>query len=162
MHSGALETVGVGVFGQESSIARNMNSKVSGTHTCHLPCLQYSHSCRLFWNDQFLSPSLEGKTSHVIENLESARTTPSVVTFTKNGKHLVGLPAKRQGVVNSQNTVLAFKRLIGCKFNDKKMKEDVKYWYVCFIDFTSSMFLCISVRPFKVIPTPDGRSATEV
>jgi molecular chaperone DnaK len=96
------------------------------------------------------------------ENSEGARTTPSVVTFTKNGKHLVGLPAKRQGVMNSQNTILASKRLVGRHFNDKKVKEDIKHWCVCFVDFTSSMFLCISVRPFKVISKPDGWSAIEV
>ena len=56
---------------------------------------------------------MEGKTSRVIENSEGARTTPSVVASTKHGECLVGLPAKRQAVVSSQNTVFAFKRLIG-------------------------------------------------
>ena len=71
---------------------------------------------------------MEGKTSRVIENAEGARTTPSVVAFTKHGERLVGLPAKRQAVVNSANTVFAFKRLIGRKFTDKEVKEDVKHW----------------------------------
>jgi molecular chaperone DnaK len=72
---------------------------------------------------------MEGKTSRVIENAEGARTTPSVVAFTKHGERLVGLPAKRQAVVNSANTVFAFKRLIGRKFVDKEVQEDMKHWY---------------------------------
>lgn len=72
---------------------------------------------------------MEGKTSRVIENAEGARTTPSVVAFTKHGERLVGLPAKRQAVVNSVNTVFAFKRLIGRKFTDKEVKDDMKHWY---------------------------------
>ena len=71
---------------------------------------------------------MEGKTSRVIENAEGARTTPSVVAFTKHGERLVGLPAKRQAVVNAQNTVFAFKRLIGRKYTDKEVQEDIKHW----------------------------------
>jgi molecular chaperone DnaK (HSP70) len=73
---------------------------------------------------------MEGKTARVIENAEGARTTPSVVAFTKHGERLVGLPAKRQAVVNSSNTVFAFKRLIGRQFNDKEVKEDKAHWSV--------------------------------
>jgi molecular chaperone DnaK len=73
---------------------------------------------------------MEGKTPRVIENAEGARTTPSVVGFTKHGERLVGLPAKRQGVVNPTGTVFAFKRLIGRMFKDKEVQEDVKHWYV--------------------------------
>lgn len=72
---------------------------------------------------------MEGKTARVIENAEGARTTPSVVAFTKHGERLVGLPAKRQAVVNSINTVFAFKRLIGRQFKDKEVQEDMKHWY---------------------------------
>jgi molecular chaperone DnaK len=87
---------------------------------------------------------MEGKTSRVIENAEGARTTPSVVAFTKHGERLVGLPAKRQAVVNSTNTVFAFKRLIGRQFKDAEVKEDMKHW------------------PFKIVPKADGRPAVEV
>lgn len=73
---------------------------------------------------------MEGKTSRVIENSEGARTTPSVVAFTKHGERLVGLPAKRQAVVNSANTVFAFKRLIGRQFKDKEVQDDMKHWYI--------------------------------
>ena len=87
---------------------------------------------------------MEGQTSRVIENAEGARTTPSVVAFTKHGERLVGLPAKRQAVVNSANTVFGFKRLIGRKFSDKEVQDDMKHW------------------PFKVVPTADGRPTVEV
>jgi len=55
---------------------------------------------------------MEAGKSTVLENSEGARTTPSVVAFTKNGERLVGQPAKRQAVTNSQNTIL----LIGNRF----------------------------------------------
>ena len=73
---------------------------------------------------------MEGKTSRVIENAEGARTTPSVVAFTKHGERIVGLPAKRQAVVNSSNTVFAFKRLIGRLFKDKEVQDDMLHWSV--------------------------------
>ena len=73
---------------------------------------------------------MEGKTAKVIENAEGARTTPSVVAFTKHGERLVGLPAKRQAVVNSRNTVFAFKRLIGRMYKDKEVQDDAKHWFV--------------------------------
>lgn len=73
---------------------------------------------------------MEGQVSRVIENAEGARTTPSVVAFTKHGERLVGLPAKRQGVVNPQNTVFGFKRLVGRQFNDKEVQSDIAHWSV--------------------------------
>lgn len=55
---------------------------------------------------------MEGKVPRVIENAEGGRTTPSVVAFTKDGERLVGQPAKRQAVVNSNNTLYATKRSV--------------------------------------------------
>jgi len=54
----------------------------------------------------------------VIPNAEGARTTPSVVAFTKSGERLVGQAAKRQAVTNPSNTVFSAKRLIGRKFSE--------------------------------------------
>jgi molecular chaperone DnaK len=54
----------------------------------------------------------------VIPNAEGARTTPSIVAFTKGGEHLVGQAAKRQAITNPQNTVFSAKRLIGRKFSE--------------------------------------------
>ena len=73
---------------------------------------------------------MEGKTAHVIKNAEGAWTTPPVVAFTKHEEHLVGLPTKWQAVVNSANTVFAFKRLIGWQFKDKEVKDDQVHWSV--------------------------------
>ncbi|KAG9299635.1 hypothetical protein G9A89_020806 [Geosiphon pyriformis] len=68
---------------------------------------------------------MEGKTPRVIENAEGGRTTPSVVAFTKEGEVLVGLPAKRQAVINPENTFFATKRLIGRKFKDSEVQKDM-------------------------------------
>ncbi|KDN40122.1 hypothetical protein RSAG8_08322, partial [Rhizoctonia solani AG-8 WAC10335] len=114
-------------------IARSMNSKVSG------PVvgidLGTTNSCVAV---------MEGQTSRVIENSEGARTTPSVVAFTKHGERLIGLPAKRQAVVNPENTIFAFKRLIGRQFKDREVQEDIKHW------------------PFKLVAKPDGRPAVQI
>merc|ERR1712072_926121 len=68
----------------------------------------------------------EGKSPRIIENSEGARTTPSVVGFTKEGERLVGVSAKRQAVVNPENTLFATKRLIGRKFTDVEVQRDIK------------------------------------
>ncbi|KAF2763208.1 mitochondrial heat shock protein-like protein [Pseudovirgaria hyperparasitica] len=69
---------------------------------------------------------MEGKQPRIIENSEGARTTPSVVGFTKEGERLVGIAAKRQAVVNPENTLFATKRLIGRKFSDAEVQRDVQ------------------------------------
>ncbi|KAL4231255.1 Stress-70 protein [Mactra antiquata] len=69
---------------------------------------------------------MEGKTGKVLENAEGARTTPSVVAFTKDNERLVGMPAKRQAVTNAENTFHATKRLIGRRFEDKEVKKDME------------------------------------
>ena len=61
---------------------------------------------------------MEGGEPVVIPNAEGARTTPSVVAFTKNGERLVGQAAKRQAVTNPLNTIFSAKRLIGRKFSE--------------------------------------------
>ncbi|KAI0798295.1 hsp70-like protein [Xylaria sp. FL0064] len=69
---------------------------------------------------------MEGKTPRIIENSEGARTTPSVVAFAQDGERLVGVAAKRQAVVNPENTLFATKRLIGRKFTDPEVQRDIK------------------------------------
>ena len=63
---------------------------------------------------------MEGGEPVVIPNSEGARTTPSIVAFSKNGERLVGQSAKRQAVTNPQNTIFSSKRLIGRKFAEVK------------------------------------------
>ncbi|KAI0132168.1 hsp70-like protein [Xylariales sp. AK1849] len=69
---------------------------------------------------------MEGKVPRIIENSEGARTTPSVVAFAQDGERLVGVAAKRQAVVNPENTLFATKRLIGRKFTDVEVQRDIK------------------------------------
>src|SRR3954466_6950985 len=69
---------------------------------------------------------MEGGKPKVIENAEGARTTPSIVAFTKDGERLVGQPAKRQAVTHPDNTVFAVKRLIGRRFDDPVTKKDTE------------------------------------
>src|SRR6059058_3653016 len=69
---------------------------------------------------------MEGGKPKVIENAEGARTTPSVVAFTKDGERLIGQPAKRQAVTNPDNTIFAVKRLIGRRFDDPITKKDTE------------------------------------
>ena len=68
---------------------------------------------------------MDGKSAKVIENTEGARTTPSMVAFSKDGKEtLVGQSAKRQSVTNPENTLFAVKRLIGRRIDDKEVEKD--------------------------------------
>src|SRR5438552_5754322 len=63
---------------------------------------------------------IEGGEPTVIVNQEGARTTPSVVAFTKEGERPVGQVAKRQAVTNPENTVFSIKRFMGRKFDEVK------------------------------------------
>jgi molecular chaperone DnaK len=79
---------------------------------------------------------MEGGEPVVITNSEGARTTPSVVAFTKDGSRLVGQVAKRQAVTNPENTFYSVKRFIGRRFNE--VKGEIKQ------------------VPYKVIEGPNG------
>jgi molecular chaperone DnaK len=61
---------------------------------------------------------MEGGEPVVLENSEGARTTPSVVAFTKSGERVVGQAAKRQAITNPQNTIFSVKRFMGRKFEE--------------------------------------------
>jgi molecular chaperone DnaK len=85
---------------------------------------------------------MEGGEPVVIPNAEGARTTPSVVAFTKSGERVVGQAAKRQAVTNPRNTVFSAKRFIGRKFAE--VKEEAKN------------------MPFKVVEGKNGDAYIEV
>jgi|HubBroStandDraft_2_1064218.scaffolds.fasta_scaffold38449_1 molecular chaperone DnaK len=67
---------------------------------------------------------LEGGEPKVIPNEEGARTTPSIVGFSKSGERLVGQVAKRQAITNPENTIFSIKRFMGRRYNevDNEMK----------------------------------------
>lgn len=69
---------------------------------------------------------MEGGQAAIIANAEGGRTTPSIVAINKSGERLVGQAAKRQAVINADNTVFEVKRLIGRKFEDEEVQRDIK------------------------------------
>lgn len=80
----------------------------------------------------------------VIENAEGARTTPSIVAYTKEGEILTGQSAKRQSVTNPELTFYAIKRLIGRKFDDPAVQKD------------------IGLVPYKIVKADNGDAWVEV
>jgi len=71
---------------------------------------------------------MEGQEARILENDEGQRTTPSIVAFDKQGQMLVGNAAKRQAVLNTENTFYATKRLIGRRFQDDETKFDINHF----------------------------------
>jgi len=63
---------------------------------------------------------IEGGNPKIVENIEGARTTPSIVSIAKNGDRLVGLSAKRQAVTNPSKTISSIKRFMGKRFSEIK------------------------------------------
>jgi molecular chaperone DnaK len=71
-----------------------------------------------------VAATMEGGQAEVIPNAEGQRTTPSVVAFTDDGQRLVGQVAKRQMILNAENTIYSIKRFIGRKWQE--VEEEAK------------------------------------
>lgn len=69
---------------------------------------------------------MEAGDPKILENVEGARTTPSIVAISKNNERLVGLLAKRQAVTNPKNTIYGIKRFIGHSFDEAGVQQDSK------------------------------------
>jgi len=69
---------------------------------------------------------MEGGAPKIVENIEGNRTTPSVVAISKSGERIVGQSARRQAVINPENTIYAVKRLIGRHFDEEEVQRDLK------------------------------------
>ncbi|MEQ1861465.1 MAG: molecular chaperone DnaK [Chthoniobacteraceae bacterium] len=85
---------------------------------------------------------MDGGEPVVLENSEGARTTPSVVAFTKTGERVIGQAAKRQAITNSQNTIFSVKRFMGRKF-DEVHEEEHRV-------------------PYKIVKAPNGDAHIQV
>ncbi len=85
---------------------------------------------------------MEGDKTTVIPNAEGSRLTPSVVAFTKDGQRLVGQIAKRQAILNPENTIFSIKRFMGRRYDE--VQEEIKR------------------VPYKVVPGPEGAVRVEI
>jgi len=85
---------------------------------------------------------LDGGEPTVIANAEGSRTTPSVVAFSKDGERLVGAPAKRQAIVNPENTIYSIKRFMGRRYSEVAEERQIV--------------------PYKVVEASNGMAVVEV
>ena len=85
-----------------------------------------------------LVATMEGGEPVIINNREGERLTPSVVAVDKKGERLVGLLAKRQAITNPENTIYSIKRLMGRKYRDPEVQNDIKK------------------LPYKIVEAPNG------
>lgn len=81
----------------------------------------------------------------IIANEMGERTTPSYVAF-NNNERLVGCSAKNQATINPENTICDAKRLIGRRFNDPIVQEDMKLWPFKIVDHNGKPKICATYK----------------
>jgi molecular chaperone DnaK len=87
---------------------------------------------------------MEGGEPTVIPSAEGGRLFPSVVAFAKNGERLVGQTARRQAVINSENTVFSIKRLMGRRYDDPMVEK------------------ARQILPYKIVEGPSGDARVHI
>src|SRR5512134_579565 len=85
---------------------------------------------------------MEGGTPTVITTAEGSRLCPSVVAFNKNGERLVGQTAKRQAVINAENTIYSIKRFMGRRYDEVETER--------------------KMVPFQVVSGPAGDARVKI
>jgi molecular chaperone DnaK len=98
---------------------------------------------------------MEGGQPTIIANAEGTRTTPSIVATSKTGERLVGQVAKRQAVINPDNTIFEVKRLIGRKATDAEVKRDEKMMPYAIVEHGDAVKVKMSDKEY----TPEEVSA---
>ncbi len=104
---------------------------------------------------------MEGGEATVIPNAEGARTTPSIVAFTKTGERLVGQAAKRQAVTNPKSTIYSIKRFMGRRYDEMEAERKmVPYEVVPAANGDASLKYAGTVMTASVIFSPRNDSAS--
>ena len=94
----------------------------------------------------------------IIANQEGANTTPSYVAF-KDNEHLVGQPALNQSLRNPENSIFDAKRLIGRKFVDKSVQEDMALWPFKVVDKGGLPFISVKQKGVEKHYAPEEISS---
>jgi heat shock protein 1/8 len=108
-----------------------------------------AYSCVAVWQD--------GKVE-IIPNEQGDRTTPSYVAFTDDGR-LIGNAAKNQAPINPNNTIFHAKRLIGRKFYDQTVQDDMKHWPFKVINDVGKLKILVKYKNETKLFTPEEISA---
>ncbi|KTW30717.1 hsp75-like protein [Pneumocystis carinii B80] len=110
-----------------------------------------TYSCCAVWTDD--SPNVE-----IIANDQGNRTTPSYVAFVEN-ERLIGESAKNQAAINPRNTIFDVKRLIGRRYDDPDVRNDIKTWPFKVIDIDGSPQIEVEYLDEKKVFSPQEISA---
>ncbi|KFM83486.1 Major heat shock protein Bbb, partial [Stegodyphus mimosarum] len=94
----------------------------------------------------------------IIANDQGNRTTPSYVAFTET-ERLIGDPAKSQVALNPENTIFDAKRLIGRKFDDPKIQQDLKNWPFKVVNEGGKPKICVEFKGERKCFNPEEISA---